>query len=762
MMPTAAVLEVEPVMTAEMLSGIGPEELALMLETLPEELRAAAVELIEEAQAEKIGKLRELAKKLEGKRDRSVRAKREIESRWAEDKRQLLGIRRNVKASRTQAADSGDEKLPPGLNLTASRSMIWSARITNMMVPGASGQPWSVQPTPSPTVIGPDGVELEIEQAKVIAEDAAGKMAQEIKDQWAECHVPQQVRLAAADMVEIGTGILCGPENYRRKKRKFKKLQGSNGRSVIDVQVEEKTRPQWRRVDPRYFFPEMVDSIDRAQYAFEVIPLTAAELKELAQTEGFKEFANEFHELIEENPEPDLGEWALNVSNWNAACPYKDAVEGRYAVWKFVGYLGKTEAEILGCECDDELEREEQMIEVWFCEGKILKAEPYILDGANRLPYYVASLFKLDDTMFGGSLPWRARDAQRSIHALWHALQHNVAMSAGTQIGIVEGLMEPMDGDWQVLGQKTWRMLCDPADLDKADIRRAMSFALIPNNAQQIMEVLKFRIESFDEEINLPLVAQGQPSEAVPTSSGLAMLMNAANIAQKDIAQSCEDNWLVPMLESAYAWNMLHSDDDSIKGDFDCVATLTSDNVFKDMRAQRLLMLHNLRAQDQELQIRVDPEVLYSQLAQALEVDASLFRTEDEVKQIQEQQAQSQPQDPNLIKAQIMQMQFEAEQQQKQADNQFREEDRALDHQERMRELEIREREAQTREFVAQSNERIKRMELEGRFLADASKEQTENAKIGVNARLKAQEMAEKRAQDALEIKVESPNPRLA
>lgn len=240
MMPTAAVLEVEPVMTAEMLSGIGPEELALMLETLPEELRAAAVELIEEAQAEKIGKLRELAKKLEGKRDRSVRAKREIESRWAEDKRQLLGIRRNVKASRTQAADSGDEKLPPGLNLTASRSMIWSARITNMMVPGASGQPWSVQPTPSPTVIGPDGVELEIEQAKVIAEDAAGKMAQEIKDQWAECHVPQQVRLAAADMVEIGTGILCGPENYRRKKRKFKKLQGSNGRSVIDVQVRKR------------------------------------------------------------------------------------------------------------------------------------------------------------------------------------------------------------------------------------------------------------------------------------------------------------------------------------------------------------------------------------------------------------------------------------------------------------------------------------------------------------------------------------------
>lgn len=760
MMPTAAVI-VEPEMTADMLSEYGPDELTLMLEILPEELRAAAVEIIENAEAERIGKLRELAKKLEGKRDRSVRAKRDIESRWAEDKRQLLGMRRNVKASRTQAADLGEDKLPPGLNLTASRAMIWSARITNMTVPGASGQPWSFHPTPSPTMFGPNGEELEIEQAKALSEEAAGKMMQEIKDQFAECHVPQQVRLAAKDKVEIGTGILCGPENYRRKKRRFKKLMGSNGKTVIDVQVEEKTRPQWRRVDPRYFFPEMVDSIERAQYAFEVIPLTAAELKELAQTEGFKEFANEFHELIEENPEPDLGEWALNVSNWNASCPYKDAVEGRYAVWKFVGYLGKSEAEILGCECDDELEREEQMVEVWFCEGKILKAEPYILDGSNRLPYYVSPLFKLDDTMFGGSLPWRGRDAQRSIHALWHALQHNVAMSAGTQIGIVEGLIEPYDGDWDVLGQKTWRMLCDTADLDKADIRRAMSFALIPNNAEQIMSVLKFRIESFDEEINLPLVAQGQPT-GVNTATEAALLENAGNIAQKDIAQACEDNWLTPMLESAYAWNMLHSDDDSIKGDFDCVVTLTSDNVFKQQRAQRLMFLHGMRAQDQELQIRVDPEVLYSQLSAALEVDASLFRTEDEVRQIQQKSAQNQPPDPLVIKAQIDQARFEAEMKQKEQDNKYREEDRALDHQERMRELDIREAEAKTREFIALKNYEIKQMEFSGKMHVEASKEQTANTEIGIKARTEAQKMVEKRAQDQIEIQVESPNPRLA
>ena len=96
------------------------------------------------------------------------------------------------------------------------------------MVPGASGQPCgSVQFTPETRLLSVQmALKLEIEQAKVVAEDAAGKIAQ-IKDQWASAHVPAAGPLAAVDMVEMVSGILCGPENYRRKKRKFKKLRAA-------------------------------------------------------------------------------------------------------------------------------------------------------------------------------------------------------------------------------------------------------------------------------------------------------------------------------------------------------------------------------------------------------------------------------------------------------------------------------------------------------------------------------------------------------
>lgn len=746
MMIDTAAVDIEMV-TPDVIAGLDSEQLLALLPMLPDHLQAAAAEAIEAREEEKLSKLRDFVRKLEGKRDKCVVAKREVESRWAEDQRQRLGFRRVIAQDRT-GRPVEQSRLPPGLNVTADRCAIWSARVTNMMVPGASGQPWTINPTPSPEMYG----DVPPEDIKVAAERAANGMREEIKDQFAACHVPQQVRLAADDLISIGTGIICGPENYRKRKKKFRKLQAGNI-SVMDVQVETKTRPAWRRVDPRYFFPEMVDRIEKSRFCFEVLPLTSAELKELADTEGFEAFRAEFAKVLEKKP--DLGEWKINVDKWNATAPFRDAIEGRYAVWRFVGYLSREESEMLGCECVEEIDRAEQMMEVWFCEGSVLKAAPYVLDGSDRLPYYVVPFFRLDDTMFGGSLPWRARDAQDSIHALWHALQHNVSVSAGTITGYKDGAVEPLSGDWAITGPSTFRI----TDPEVKDIREVFSSFQIPNNADQILTVLKFRLEIFDQEINLPLIAQGQPSEAVPTSSGLAMMMNAANVVQKDIAQACEDGWLVPMLESAYAWNMLHNEREDIKGDFDCVATLTSDNVFKDLRAQRLMMLHNLRATDQELQMRIKEDVLYNQLAQAMEVDATLFRTEQEVQAIKQQQAQSQPQDPAILKIQL-------EQQKIQSDAEFQRYDRDLDNQEHSTEMQVRQMEAETERMKAQlgweaemaklaAQENLTIADIQAKLGIETERESTKRQKIGADARLAAEKMVQDQQRDQFEAAVE-------
>lgn len=730
------------------------EALALLLLDSPEHAEAIA-RVLEDRKEAKLAKLKGLCTSLEAKRDACVRAKADIERRWAEDIRQREGYSRGVKGDRT-AVSPLDIALPQKLNMTASRCQIWAARVTNMVVPGSSGQPWHMTPTPSPDLYSG---ETDPQEAKAIAEIAAGGMRDEIKDQLHECHFAKEVRRASDDLVTFGTGILCGPENYRKKRTRFKKASDGQ-RSLMVGTVDIKPRPRYRRVDPRYFYPEMVDCIGKARYGFELMLMTSAELKELSQNEGFTEYRDQFAKLLE--TKPDLGAWSLNVNNWNNTAPYKDAIDDRYAVWKFVGFLSKEQSEILGCEClpdydEDmqEIDRQEQMLEVYFCQGYILNASPYVLDGTDRLPYYVANFFKLDDTMFGGSLPWRARDAQESINGLHQALQLNVSASASSIIGIKKGAAQSADGDDRHLGPKVYYITDEEVD----DIRKVFSSTVIDNNAAQILEVLLFRLKMFDEEINLPLIAQGQPSEAVPTSSGLAMLMNAANVAQRDIAQECEDEWLTPVIESAYAWNMLHNPREDIKGDFDCVVSLVSDNVFKDIRAQRLMLLNSMRMNDPALAARIKDDVLFNQLSQALEVDADLFRTDAEVRQIQEQNPP--PPDPAMLKLELEKSKIEAE-------AQFRTVDRQMDYEERMRELDIREREAEAREFVAIKNLEIRVAEVaatEDKTIAqmqaelgiEDQRQRTKRAEIGAKAGIEAQKIAARERETALEVRVESP-----
>ena len=270
-------------------------------------------------------------------------------------------------------------------------------------------------------------------------------------------------------------------------------------------------------------------------------------------------------------------------------------------------------------------------------------ADTMIPEGTARLPYYVTSLFPVDDTMFGGGIPYAGRDAQESINALWRAAQHNAVVTAGPQIGYQQGLAEPTDDDYRVRGPKTWRIL-DPSK----NINDVLSQMIIGNNAEQYIRLLELRMQMFDEEINLPLVAQGQPDAATPTSSGLTMQMRAASVAILNVGQNCEDGWVTPLFESAYHYNMVHHPDPSIKGDFDCVSKLVSDSVMREIKAQNLLVLANMRKEDPELSLRVNPSTFYPRLAIALEQDADLFLTESEVEARQAKMPPPPP-DPKIL-----------------------------------------------------------------------------------------------------------------
>lgn len=778
----AVVEEIDPAEEIRRIAGLPDAELEAMLVLLSPEMQQHVMDLKAELAEQRKQQLKDLVKKLEDEKlSPIIRAKRSIEARWAEDDRQYYGFdRRPEKKADRQGvpAESGgdDQATPPALNLTAPRTNTWTARVVNMVCPG-SNLPGEILPTPDPALAGaapsanapPAGEMTGEDSVEQRAAHAAFRMNRVIKDQFAECKLPREVRKAASYLCRWGTGVLAGPFQMKPKRVRFRALNGPEGTTYAPVLATE-VKPIWRHVNPRHFFPEMVSDIADASYAFELMLLTKREVGDLRQTPGFDAFDDSFAELLAKDYEPMVrGEIASSLSQWNGISPCKEATEHRLAVWRFFGYLDQKDMDACGCDLDGYYAVEDTpppLVEVWFCDGRVLKADTMIPEGTARLPYYVTSLFPVDDTMFGGGIPYAGRDAQESINALWRAAQHNAVVTAGPQIGYQQDLAEPTDGDYRVRGPKTWRMLAS----DKS-INDVLSQMIIGNNADQYIRLLELRMQMFDEEINLPLVAQGQPDTATPTSSGLTMQMRAASVAILNIGQNCEDGWVTPLFESAYHHNMVHHPDPSIKGDFDCVSKLVSDSVMREIKAQNLLVLANMRKEDQELSMRVNPDVFYPRLAIAMEQDADLFLTELQVKEKQAQMPPPPP-DPKVLAIQAEQEKFGQEMK-------WRQMDRDLDHQERMRELDIREREALSRDRVAMLSLQAKLAELadareitvaemQGKLGLAMEAEQTKRAAIastaaakeqelGVKARVKAEELAQRDAENQLELAVETP-----
>jgi len=759
----AAPAPVDPAEVFGVLARLSPEEFARELQMLPPDMQEAAQEVRDELRALRNAQLSGLIKRIEAEKlNPTIRAKAPIDARMAEDERQYFGFDRTPAAKADRQGVPSDAKevdaIPPALNLTAPRTNTWVARIVNMSFSGGqlSG---TIRPTPMPA--GDSSGQAPFsnpEQDQAFAKDMelrASRMDRVIKDQFAECKLPREGRKSSFHLGMLGTGILAGPFRTRPKRTRFRSLGGG----VYEPTAANEIKPIYRSVHPRKFYPEMVECIEDASFTFELMLVSKRELAEWSTQPGFNKFRDQFAELLDkEYTAYPRGEIAGALAAWNERSPNKETTENRLAVWRFFGYLDEKDMEVCGCEVmkDSDGIVMPTLVEMYFCDGRPLYAEPVQVEGSMRVPYYVTKLFPIDDTMFGGGIPYAARDAQASINALWRAAQHNAVVSAGPQIGYRKGLARPVDGDLRVRGPKVWEI---DDSTDAKSIQDVLSSMLIDNNADQYLALLKMRMEFFDEEINLPLIAQGQPDAATPTSTGLTMQMRAAAVAILNVGQNCEDGWITPLLEAAYHYNMIYHPDPAIKGDFDPVSKLVSDSVTREIKAQGLLVLNNLKATDPELAIRVRQDVFYQRLATALEQDADLFLDEDEVKTAREQMPQPPP-DPRVIQAQIDQQRLEAE-------IAFREQDRQLDNQEKMRELDIREYEAQSRIAVAQMQREIKFAELalkEQLTLAQLeAKLGLEREKTGAKVRVEAEKLAQRDAENQLEVTVEgNPGARLA
>lgn len=730
---------------------------------LPEGVREEALRVLVDELGNRRMKQRQALSLIEARKDEIVKGRRDVEQRWIDDINAYEG-ESTINVSKDHATD-GDDRGPPKVNLTRARTRMAAARIADMLFP-SNDRNWDIESVDDPVEalggempVGQDGQPLPEVDLTHMVDERVDDLRDRVTRHLDASNYSEHGRDIVEDGCKIGIGVMKGPFNWRESKRRFQKQSDEAGNTAVVISKDERTVPRCKRVDPRFFYPEPVSTMGDCTRTYELHLMTAGQLRELAKQDGFDRVAAS--ELLANNP--DLGEVRTNLAAWNKRCCLKEAYDDRYAVWEMHGTLTKDEFEALGGEVDDDID-ELPTVEVWFCQNEVLCIRLTVIEGDTRVPYFVWPYDPADDTIYGYGVPYLYRHPQRSLDSLWNMTLHNLSVSSGAQVFIRDGVVQPMDGKHQIRGPKLWRV-----KTDEIPVAEAFSSVIIPNNAEQLLQMIERTIELGDEEIALPAIAQGNPNEAVPTSSGLAQLLNASNIVQRRIAKSMDDEVITPLIERFVEWELLYG-----KGEVVNVNVMARGNsvlLHKDIKAQHLQVIAQLTA-DPRFAPYQDDYAFLQELYEAAEVPSRsllLTREKAEEKIAQQQQAMQQAPDANAqAEIQLRQAKFEAEREDRARDDQFRERDRLMDNQERMAELADKAEERKARLLIGQmnlqmeaaklaANEKIAANKIAATLQINDSNQAVKQMIASMDARLKAEGIARDEREMALKLNPANP-----
>jgi hypothetical protein len=183
-----------------------------------------------------------------------------------------------------------------------------------------------------------------------------------------------------------------------------------------------------------------------------------------------------------------------------------------------------------------------------------------------RKPYYTASFERNQDMIWGRGIPQKMEGAQHAANAARRALINNLAISSGPQVTVNTKLLPPGAQVTKIYPWKIWQYKGDGSGA------APFNFFQPQSNASELMEAIERFASEADEDTGIPRYTHGEDKDyyqgAAGTARGLAMLMNAAGKAVKQVIANIDEGVIRPLITALYNYNMLDpSCDPSCKGD---------------------------------------------------------------------------------------------------------------------------------------------------------------------------------------------------
>lgn len=414
------------------------------------------------------------------------------------------------------------------------------------------------------------------------ADKLADRMDEKIEDQTIEGKWEDAMKQVIKDVVTYPLGCLKGPVVRRRRSLKWEQSEDGSWQPVKgwDFKLE------WYRVAPFDLYPSPSSKSPQDGYLFERHRLRRADLVAMKGVPGYNDAAIDL--VLEQYGTGGLREWLwrdqerawlekrpnewLNYDDTMDALEFWGSVSGRLLIdW------GMSPDKVPDLNAEYE-------INAWMIGNIVIRA---VLneDPLGKRPYYTAAFEEIPGAFWGFGVPEIMRDLQDVCNAAARSLINNMAIASGPQTEVHTDRLPIGEDVTSLHPWKIWQTLSDPHGTNNPAVR----FHNVNNYAKDLLGVYDFFSNLADEYTGIPKYAygeQGGSGGAAGTASGLSMLMSAAARGIKQVIANL-DKPIEDSIEATYIFNMLHDQDNSIKGDLSAKAKGSTSLVSKEQQMIR-------------------------------------------------------------------------------------------------------------------------------------------------------------------------------
>jgi hypothetical protein len=522
---------------------------------------------------------------------------------------------------------------------TKMKCVAWRSTVDDIYFQ-SGGIPWDLEPTPYAEAAR--GMPLPQE----IARERCDNMKMLIDDSLTEAKGDRVIRQSFVELPIYGWSWLKGPILRKIKRLRYNfDVPGNSlqlkyppemlmqyGRHM--PQIEEYMAPVIETPSVWWVFWDLEDEnpqtgqgiVDRRWYS-------EGMLAQLKDKKGYD--SGKIDELIKKYGKKKRGKRGLA----GGGDPWRENVPDINRVFAIGEWYGRIDAKYVKEEDKKDFMQgnEIEVVATFGAIGESKDAKDFVLikpPKINRMPMQLRPLWMAQceegpHEPAGVGVAENIRDSQEMINSMTRIFIDNLALSSNVISIRKADALAP--GEDMGLYPGAEKFVSENVD----DVRKAIMFAEIPNVGAQLLPGLNLFERYMDEESNIPRILQGETARFNPkTAYEMSQLLQAANKAIGTSIKNIDDNQLERVIEAYYWYFMDTSDDEEIKGDFNCKAggfNSFTETIDKGNRAAQVL---TFALSNQLILLATNIEPVYRDFLKSRGYDPKdVMKTEEQIKQ---------------------------------------------------------------------------------------------------------------------------------